>query len=229
MYNIYQNLTGETLVKRDQNLLCEDNFFLTDIFRLLRIINEFLRGFWFFRRTCPMITVFGSARLNSENRYYQSAEKLGELLSKNKYTVLTGGGGGIMEAANKGAFESGGISIGCNIFLPHEQKPNPYLTRFITFYYFFARKVMLVKYSSAFIIFPGGFGTIDELAEAVTLIQTQKLKRFPIIIYGTEFYSPFIDFLKSSALSEGTISQEDLNIIQVASSPEEVISLLKAR
>ena len=178
-------------VTADQILLeiptkAEQDFTQTDPWRIFKIMGEFVDGFDDLARIPPGVSIFGSARLQPEDTYYQAAVLTGRLLAKAKYAVITGGGPGIMEAGNKGAFEAGGISIGCNIELPFEQTANPYQTISITFNYFFVRKVMFVKYSVAFIIFPGGFGTMDELFEALTLIQTRKIRNSPVVLFGKE-------------------------------------------
>lgn len=168
----------------------------------------------------PCVTVFGSARFGEDHPYYQQARELGAKISSLNFTVLTGGGPGIMEAANRGAFESGGLSIGCNIILPHEQKENPYLDRYFNFRYFFVRKTLLVKYSYAFVIFPGGFGTLDELFETLTLIQTRKIENFPVVLFGKEFWKPLVEMMIKME-KEQTILAEDLNLFLLTDSVEE--------
>ncbi len=194
--------------------------------RLFRIMGEFVQGFEDMSDVGPAVTIFGSARLKEDHPTYAQAENLARHLSESGYTVLTGGGPGIMEAGNKGAFERGGRSIGLNIDLPHEQAPNPYQTDSLDFRYFFVRKVMLVRYSSAFVVFPGGFGTIDELFEALTLIQTKKILPFPVYLVGVEFWQGLIEWLKNTLLRAGTISEDDLHLFKVvddtASIPEEI-------
>jgi uncharacterized protein (TIGR00730 family) len=167
------------------------------------------------------VTVFGSARFAEDHRYYELAREVGRHLAAAGFTVMTGGGPGVMEAANRGAREAGGLSIGCNIELPHEQKPNPYLDRWIDFRYFFVRKLMLVKYSYAFVILPGGYGTLDEIFETATLIQTGKIKNFPLILMGSEYWSDLLRFLRERAATLGTISVADLDRLQVTDSPAE--------
>ncbi|HWP43969.1 MAG TPA: TIGR00730 family Rossman fold protein, partial [Blastocatellia bacterium] len=168
----------------------------SELWTIIRIMAEFIRGFRVLHFVGPCVTVFGSARFEDDHPYYALARTMGRRLSEIGFTVMTGGGPGIMEAANRGAKEAGGISIGCNIILPREQKPNPYLDRWIEFRYFFVRKVMLIKYSYAFVVLPGGVGTMDELFEAVTLIQTRKILGFPIVLMDREYYEPLIHFLK---------------------------------
>jgi uncharacterized protein (TIGR00730 family) len=177
--------------------------------RALRISLEFLRGFRVLHFVGPCVTVFGSARFPPDHPYYRLAREVGAQLARSGFTVMTGGGPGIMEAANRGAREVGGRSVGCNIELPHEQVPNPYLDRWITFRYFFVRKVMLVKYSYAFIALPGGFGTLDEIFETATLIQNGKIRDFPLVLMGTEFWRPLVEFMDTRLIPEGTIDPAD--------------------
>ncbi|HHH43895.1 MAG TPA: TIGR00730 family Rossman fold protein [Gammaproteobacteria bacterium] len=190
---------------------------------------EFLRGFESFDFDMPCVTVFGSARFDEDHRYYQLARETGAALANAGYAVMTGGGPGIMEAANRGAREAGGMSIGCNIKLPFEQKPNPYLDKFIEFEHFFIRKVMLVKYSSAFVVMPGGFGTLDEAFEVITLIQTGKLERFPVVGMGGDFWQHLGEFGRETMLNEGVISPEDLDLIQRADSAEQALQIIQGR
>ncbi len=190
---------------------------------VFRILAEFIRGFRHLHFVGPCVTVFGSARFKEDHPYYQLARKVGAALSKLGFTVLTGGGPGIMEAANRGAWETKGTSIGCNITLPFEQKPNPYLDKMIQFRYFFIRKVMLIKYSYAFIVLPGGVGTMDELFEALTLIQTHRIKDFPIVLMGKEYYYELYDFLEEM-VRQKTISPEDLRFLMLTDSVEEAMA-----
>jgi uncharacterized protein (TIGR00730 family) len=198
----------------------------TEFARACRIFAEFIKGFRALHFVGPCVTVFGSARFKEDNRYYEMARKMGAEIAKLGFTVMTGGGPGIMEAANRGAKEAGGPSVGCNIQLPMEQKPNPYLDRFVEFKYFFVRKVMLVKYSYAFVVMPGGFGTLDELFEALTLIQTGKINNFPVILMGVEYWSPMIDFIRERLISVGTISPEDLDLLKLTDSIEEATQFI---
>ncbi|MDF1809576.1 MAG: TIGR00730 family Rossman fold protein [Phycisphaerales bacterium] len=197
-----------------------------ELMTALTIFAEFIRGFRKLHFIGPCVTVFGSARFEEDNEYYQLARDLGNKLAQAGYGVMTGGGPGIMEAANRGAREGGGLSLGCNIELPMEQFPNPYLDRFVDFKYFFVRKVMLVKYSDAFIVMPGGFGTLDEVFETMVLIQTGKIEKFPIIIMGKDFWGPLDIFIQESLVNKGTISPEDMNLIHVTDDPDEVIQIL---
>jgi uncharacterized protein (TIGR00730 family) len=192
-----------------------------ELFRALRIMVEFVRGFRALHFVGPCVTVFGSARFKEDHRYYGLAREVGRELARAGFTVMTGGGPGIMEAANRGAKEVGGRSVGCNIELPAEQRPNQYLDRWVTFRHFFVRKVMLVKYSYAFIALPGGFGTLDEIFETVTLVQTGKIKEFPIVLVVRDFWQPLVDFLKTRPLAEGTIGPGDLERLTLTDSPAE--------
>lgn len=182
-----------------------------EFLRVVRIALEFIRGFRAFHFTPPAITVFGSARFPLDHRYCRMAEELSARLARRGFAIVTGGGPGIMEAANRGAFQAGGTSIGASIVLPHEQASNSYLTRDVPFYYFFVRKVMLVKYSYSYLIFPGGYGTLDEFSEALTLIQTGKLYDFPVFLVGVDYWSGFVDWMRASLLKEGAISENDLD------------------
>jgi uncharacterized protein (TIGR00730 family) len=194
----------------------------SDTWRVFRIMAEFVEGFESLAHVGPAVSVFGSARTKPEDRFYKAAEKTGALLAKSKFGVITGGGPGIMEAANKGAFEAGGLSVGCNIALPHEQEANRYQQITLDFHYFYARKVMFVKYASAFICFPGGFGTLDECFETLTLIQTLKVEPFPVILFGKSYWGGLVDWMKS-ALEPGFIDGNDLNIFKIVDTPEEAM------
>jgi uncharacterized protein (TIGR00730 family) len=216
-------------VTQDEQLLETpryDEFTHTDTWRVFRIMGEFVEGFDDLATITRGVSIFGSARTRPDNPQYQAAQETAALLARAGYAVITGGGPGIMEAANRGAFEAGGISIGCNIELPFEQKPNPYLTRSLTFKYFFVRKTMFVKYSTAFIIFPGGFGTLDELFEALTLIQTRKIKNFPVILFGSAYWKGMVEWVGELMLSEGKIGEADLRLLNLTDSPEEVVEIV---
>jgi uncharacterized protein (TIGR00730 family) len=193
--------------------------------RLHHIFEEFMRGFSALYGLGPAVTVFGSARFNEGHPYYQKGVEVGSELAKAGFAVITGGGPGLMEAVNRGAHEAGGISIGCNITLPMEQDPNPYVDESIDFHYFFIRKVMLVKYSCAFIIMPGGLGTLDEMFEAATLIQTGKMGPFPIICVGKDFWKDLTKMLHN-LVGAGAIGQEEMSFLQYTDSPEEAVKLV---
>jgi len=194
-----------------------------ELARALRIFAELLRGFRSLHFAGPCVTVFGSARFAESHPYYALGREVGARLARAGFTVMTGGGPGIMEAANRGAKDAGGRSVGCNIELPREQKPNPYLDRWITFRHFFVRKLMLVKYSYAFIALPGGFGTLDEVFETATLIQTGKIEEFPLVLMGREFWRPLMAFVRERLLAEGTIAPGDAERILVTDSPAEAV------
>ena len=195
----------------------------SELLRALRIFFEFVRGFRSLHFVGPCVTVFGSARFKEDHPYYHLAREVSARISQMGFTIMTGGGPGIMEAANRGAKDVGGVSVGVNIKLPFEQHPNPYVDRFVEFNYFFVRKVMLVKYSYAFVVLPGGFGTMDELFEAATLVQTDKIRDFPIVLMGRDYWEPLIAFLRHRMIPEGTISPADLDIFLVTDSPEEAL------
>ncbi|HSL52025.1 MAG TPA: TIGR00730 family Rossman fold protein [Candidatus Deferrimicrobiaceae bacterium] len=194
--------------------------------RAFRIFLEFMRGFRALHFVGPCVTVFGSARFKADHPYYELGREVGARLARRGFTVITGGGPGIMEAANRGAKEVGGRSIGCNIELPREQQPNPYVDRFITFRHFYVRKVMLAKYSYAFIALPGGFGTLDEVFEIATLVQTGKVEEFPIVLMGREYWRPLTEFVRNRLLVEGTIDPGDEQRLQVTDSAEEAVDLI---
>jgi uncharacterized protein (TIGR00730 family) len=194
-----------------------------ELWTVMRILREFIRGFRVLHFVGPCVTVFGSARFKEDHSYYALARQVGARLTDIGFTVMTGGGPGIMEAANRGAREAGGRSIGCNIILPQEQQANPYLDQVLTFRYFFIRKVMLVKYSYAFIVMPGGVGTMDELFEALTLIQTRKILSFPVVLMGEEYWQPLVDLLKRM-VETGTISASDLDLVMVTDSVDEAMA-----
>ena len=204
-----------------------DEITIQDSWRLFRIIAEFVDGFETLSKCHPAVSIFGSTRVKPEDEVYQKAEKIGRLLAENGFSVITGGGPGVMEAANKGASAAGGKSIGLNIELPMEQKPNPYANISLSFRYFFVRKVIFVKYAMAYIIMPGGFGTMDELLESVTLIQTHKIKPFPVILVGSDYWKGLLKWIKEVVLKEGKISPEDLDIFQLIDEPEEIIKTIK--
>jgi uncharacterized protein (TIGR00730 family) len=215
----------------DERLLNEPrpasaDFTHTDTWRVLRIQGEFVAGFDALAEVGAAVTIFGSARTAPDDRMYARAVELARGLAQEGFAIITGGGPGIMEAANKGAKEAGGLSIGCNIELPFEQGTNPYVDLAINFRYFFVRKTMFVKYSTAFVIFPGGFGTLDELFEALTLIQTGKIENFPVILFGSAYWSGLRRWIKDTVLAEGKISPDDLRLLVVTDSVEQAQRLI---
>ena len=223
--------TGRALpgTTQDEQLLESprpDEFKHTDPWRVFRIMGEFVEGFDELATLSRGIAIFGSARTSPDEPDYKAAQETAALLAGQGFAVITGGGPGIMEAANRGAFEAGGLSIGCNIELPFEQRPNAYQTLSLTFKYFFVRKMMFVKYSLAFVIFPGGFGTLDELFEALTLIQTKKIRNFPIVLYGRDYWSGMLDWLRDVVLSDGKIGTNDMQMFHITDSPAEVVEIV---
>ena len=202
-------------------------FLSSDPWRALRILAEFVDGFDALAEIGKAITVFGSARVSEGDPAYATAREIGRLLAEEGDAVITGGGPGVMEAANRGCQEGGGLSVGCNIELPHEQDINPYVDLGVEFRYFFARKTMFVKYADGFVILPGGYGTLDEMMEALTLIQTGKIRHFPVVLVGSAFYAGFVEWIKAKLLGEGMISTEDLDLIQVTDDPKEVIDIVR--
>ena len=199
----------------------------TESWRVFRILAEFVEGFEAMGPLGKAVTIFGSARTKPEDRFFKAAEATAALLAKNKFAVITGGGPGIMEAGNKGAFEAGGTSVGLNIALPHEQETNRYQTLTLDFHYFYARKVMFVKYASAFICFPGGYGTLDELFETLTLVQTLKIEPMPIVLYGSAYWSGLRDWMRDQ-LAPHFIDAGDLDIFRIVDSPAEAVRVVKA-
>jgi uncharacterized protein (TIGR00730 family) len=197
-----------------------------ELLRAFRLFWEFFRGLRALHYVGPCVTVFGSARFAEDHPYYGLAREMGGRLARAGFTVMTGGGPGIMEGANRGAREAGGRSIGCNIQLPHEQRPNPYLDLFVEFPHFFVRKVMLVKYSYAFVALPGGFGTLDEIFETVVLIQTGKIQHFPVVLMGRDYWAPLLAFVRETLLSSRTISPEDPGILTVTDDPAEAVETI---
>lgn len=198
-----------------------------DLESAIRVFLEILRGYESLDFEGPCVTVFGSSRFASDHPYYDRARRLGRSLAEAGYCVMTGGGPGIMEAANRGAQEVGGLSMGCSINLPFEKGPNPYVDRFVRFDHFFVRKVMLVKYSSAFVVMPGGFGTLDEVFETLTLMQTEKIADFPVIALGSEFWQRMQRFLEHTLLAEGTITQDELDLLVITDSIEETVATIQ--
>ncbi len=203
-----------------------DEFTHTDTWRVFRIMGEFVEGFDDLATLRRGVSIFGSARTPPNDPEYQVAQETAALLANAGFSVITGGGPGIMEAANRGAYEAGGISVGCNIELPFEQRPNAYQTLSLKFKYFFVRKMMFVKYSEAFVIFPGGFGTLDELFEALTLIQTRKIRDFPVVMYGTRYWGGLMDWIREVALKENKVSTADLKLLHLTDSPAEIVRII---
>lgn len=208
---------------REQHFLIQEENFFSGTLRALRIFFEYMKGFYAFSKVHNCITIFGSARFKSDHPYYHMARVMGHQLAEAGFTVMTGGGPGIMEAANRGAKEAGGTSVGCNIELAEYEIPNDFVDYRIKIHYFFVRKVMLTKYSVAFIVMPGGLGTLDELFEVTTLIQNHKLRNFPVILMGKKFWQPLIDFMRDTLLKQSTISKEDLDEMLITDSPDEVL------
>ena len=213
----------------DRTLLSGPSSRLHNLMTLFRVGRDLLTAFRALHFAGPCVTIFGSARTKPGTRYYEMARQMGAACAKLGFTVMTGGGPGIMEAANRGAKEAGGRSIGCNIRLPREQQPNPYLDRMVEFRYFFVRKVMLVKYSYAFVALPGGFGTLDEVFEAATLIQTGKMQDFPVVLMGRDHWEPLLAYLRDTLLATGTIEARDVERLIVTDSPEEAATRILAQ
>ena len=211
----------------DEKQYVVDSLSIEESWRVFRIMAEFVDAIEILSDVHKAVTIFGSARVAPTDIYYQKAEQLAQLLAKNGFAVITGGGPGIMEAANKGATEAGGQSVGMNIRLPFEQKPNQYANIRIDYKYFFTRKVMFVKYAVAYVIMPGGFGTMDELFEALTLIQTKRIKSFPLILMGSDYWQGLLDWMKKTMLAEGKILPADMELIQIIDDPEEVVKHIK--
>ncbi len=201
---------------------------LEDPWRVFRIMAEFVEGFHSLSEIGPAVSIFGSARTKTNHKWYKEAVETSKLLVKDGYAVITGGGPGIMEAGNKGALKAKGRSIGLNIDLPFEQKTNHFVNHPINFHYFFCRKVMFVKYAKAFVIFPGGFGTLDELFESLTLIQTRRMEKFPVVLYGKEFWGPLIKWIKNTVLKEKNIDPADMDLFRIVDTPEDVVKKIKA-
>jgi uncharacterized protein (TIGR00730 family) len=199
-----------------------------DTWEIFKVMAEMVEGFQKLTRIGPCVSIFGSARTNEDQKYYKLAEEIAYLLTKSGFGIITGGGKGIMEAANKGAHFAGGKSVGLNIALPFEQKPNPFIdsNRLLTFDYFFVRKTMFMKYSMGFVAMPGGFGTLDELTEAITLIQTHKQARFPIILVGKKYWEGMVNWIKTVVLDEKNISAEDLDLFYLADTAEETVNYI---
>lgn len=205
----------------------KDDFTHEDPWRIFRIISEFVEGFEVLSQVGKAVSIFGSSRTKPANKYYKLAEETAYLLAKEGFAVITGSGPGIMEAANKGARRAKGHSVGLNIQIPIQQKPNKYVDTLLDFRYFFVRKVMFVKYAKAFVIMPGGYGTLDEFTESLNLIQTERISRFPVVLFGSEYWKGMLDWLRNKVLKEGNISKEDLDIFTVVDEPKETVRAIK--
>ncbi len=216
----------EILLEGPQPKYRPDALLKTDPWRVFRIMGEFVEGFDALGDVIDGVSIFGSARTPPTDPQYQAAVETARLLALEGIPIITGGGPGIMEAANRGAVEGGGLSIGCNIELPFEQGTNAYVRRSINFRFFFVRKMMFVKYSTAFVVFPGGFGTLDELTESLTLIQTGKIKHFPVILFGTEYWKGLVDWLQNRVLEEGKISEPDMLLFKLTDDPKEAAAII---
>jgi len=201
-------------------------FTSTDTWRVFRIMSEFVQGFEQLSKVGPAVSIFGSARMQQDDEYYEPARRTAQLLARREIAVITGGGGGIMEAANRGAREGGGLSIGLNIELPHEQEPNSYLDEMLEFHYFFVRKVMFLKCSIGFILFPGGYGTMDELFESLTLVQTERNPNFGVVLFGGEYWGKLLAWLEAPMQARGYISEGDLKLYHVTDEPEEAVEFI---
>lgn len=220
----YWHLTDDEVLLRSPEP--EDEFKTSDSWRVLRITGEFVNGFDSLATVTRGVSIFGSARTHEDEPMYVAARETGRLLGAAGFDIITGGGPGIMEAANRGAHDAGAMSVGCNIELPFEQMPNPYLSKSLTFKYFMVRKTMFIKYSNAYIIFPGGFGTMDELFEALTLIQTRKIRNFPVVMFGSQYWRGMLQWLTSAMLNEKMIHPEDLSLIHLTDSPKDAVDFI---
>ena len=204
-----------------------EDFKSADTWRVFRIMAEFIEGFEILSGVGKAVSIFGSSRVKPNDKYYKMAEELAGMLVKEGYAIISGGGPGIMEAANKGAFKAGGKSVGLNIEIPREQKPNKFVKTLLNFRYFFCRKVMFVKYASAYVVFPGGYGTMDEFFEALTLIQTKRIKSFPVILVGAEYWRELVEWINGELIRRKYISKKDTNIFHVADTSQEVVEVIK--
>jgi uncharacterized protein (TIGR00730 family) len=220
----YWHLTDDEVLLRSPEP--EDVYKTSDSWRVFRILGEFVGGFDELASVIRGVSIFGSARVPEDHREYKAAYETSYLLGAAGFEIITGGGPGVMEAANRGARDASAVSIGCNIELPHEQLPNPYQNRSLTFKYFFVRKTMFIKYSNAYIIFPGGFGTMDELFEALTLIQTRKIRNFPVVLFGSLYWKGLLAWLTSTMLNEKMISPDDLGLIHLTDSPRDAVDFI---
>jgi uncharacterized protein (TIGR00730 family) len=220
----YWHLTDDEVLLRSPEP--EDEYKTSDSWRVFRIMGEFVNGFDHLGTVTRGVSIFGSARTHDSDPNYESARETARLLGEAGFEIITGGGPGIMEAANRGAHEAGATSVGCNIELPFEQIANPYLTKSLSFKYFFVRKTMFIKYSNAYVIFPGGFGTMDELFEALTLIQTRKIRNFPVVLFGSHYWRGLLQWLTSTMLNGKMINPEDLALIHLTDSPKDAVEFI---
>lgn len=220
----YWHLTDDEVLLRSPEP--EDEYKTSDSWRVFRIMGEFVNGFDHLATIMRGVSIFGSARTQEDEPMYSSALETARLLGAAGFEIITGGGPGIMEAANRGARDAGAVSVGCNIELPFEQIPNPYLTKSLSFKYFMVRKTMFIKYSNAYVIFPGGFGTMDELFEALTLIQTRKIRNFPVVLFGSQYWRGLLAWLTSTMLNEKMINPEDLSLIHLTDSPKDAVDFI---
>lgn len=213
----------------NENQYLVDELTVKDTWRMFHILSEFVEGFETMPKVYPAVSIFGSARVAPNSASYKMTEKIAGSLVKNGFNIISGGGPGIMEAANKGASKAGGQSVGLHIHLPNEQKPNKYANVRLDFKYFFIRKVMFVKYAVAYVIMPGGFGTLDELFESITLIQTKRIRSFPVVLIDSKYWKGLIDWVKDTMIKEKTISEQDLDIFELVDEPEEAVEIIKRR
>jgi len=220
----YWHLTDDEVLLRSPDP--EDEYKTSDSWRVFRIMGEFVGGFDDLATVTRGVSIFGSARTKEKDKYYKAARETAKLLGKKGFEIITGGGPGIMQAANQGAQDAGARSIGCNIELPMEQQPNPFQNKSLTFKYFFVRKTMFIKYSNAYIIFPGGFGTMDELFEALTLIQTRKIRNFPVVLFGSSYWKGLLSWLTSTMLNEKMINAADLGLLYLTDSPKDAVDFI---
>ncbi len=226
MFSHGQANTKPGMNRMEKQYVVED-IRLSESWRLFKILGEFVEGVEKLHDLGPAVSIFGSARIQEDSPYYHAAVDLARRLAENGFGVITGGGGGVMEAANRGAAEKNGDSVGLNIILPHEQVPNPYANIQIEFDYFFVRKVMFIKYACAYVIMPGGFGTLDEFFEAVTLIQTDRIKPLPVVLFGTEYWAGLMEWIRERLLENKMISPQDLDIIFMTDDPDEIVHIVK--
>ena len=220
----YWKLTDDEILLRSPEPA--DDYKTSDSWRVFRIMGEFVTGFDHLATITRGVSIFGSARTSEDDPYYEAARETARLLAEQNFEIITGGGPGIMEASNRGAYEVGKVSVGCNIELPFEQLPNPYLTKSLSFKYFFVRKTMFIKYSNAYVIFPGGFGTMDELFEALTLIQTRKIRNFPVVLFGSQYWRGLLQWLTTTMLHEKMIGDADLGLIHLTDLPKDAVDFI---